>query len=113
VSEAFDTGVRTAEVVRSHPRYVDTPFGAMALHRVDAGILAAQAFCPHMDGPLWEGTVGGERIVCPWHQWCFDLRTGKRILLGLVSRGGSSGLLVCDVSTSEAGTIVLANPRRG
>lgn len=111
--EPFDTGVRPDEVASGKPRFLRTPFGPMALHRVESGILAAQAFCPHMEGPLWEGTLSGEHIVCPWHQWRYDLRSGKRILLGLIARGGATGLLVCDVSTSESGTLVLSNPRRG
>lgn len=113
MGESFDTGLRPEQIERSKPRFLETPFGAMALHRVESGILAAQAFCPHMDGPLWEGTLSGEDIVCPWHQWCFNLRSGKRKLLGLIARGGSSGLLVCDVSESPTGTLVLSNPRRG
>ncbi len=32
--------------------------------------------CPHRGGPLAEGTVEHGKIVCPWHQWEFDLVTG-------------------------------------
>ena len=113
MSETFDTGLAPAAIEREHPRFIDTPFGALALHRVGDEILAAQAFCPHLDGPLYEGTITGQDIVCPWHQWRYSLRTGRRVLLGLIARGGGSGLLVCDVSVSEHGTLVLANPRRG
>lgn len=113
MSAPFDTGIRPEDVVAEHPKFVETPFGALALHKVGGEILAAQAFCPHLDGPLYEGTIVGEHIVCPWHFWRFDLRTGKRVLLGLLSRGGGSGIVVCDVSVSERGTIVLANARRG
>ncbi len=33
--------------------------------------------CPHADGPLGEGFVQGEAIVCPLHYWEFDIRTGE------------------------------------
>jgi nitrite reductase/ring-hydroxylating ferredoxin subunit len=113
VNESFDTGVYADMITRERPKFVETPFGAMALHRIGEEFLAAQAFCPHLDGPLYEGTLSGEDIVCPWHQWRYNLRTGHRILLGLITRGNGSGLLVCDVSLSPRGTLVLANPRRG
>lgn len=32
--------------------------------------------CPHRGGPLGEGHVEHGKIVCPWHQWEFDLATG-------------------------------------
>lgn len=38
--------------------------------------LALDNVCPHRGGPLGEGTVEHGRIVCPWHQWEFDLVTG-------------------------------------
>lgn len=38
--------------------------------------LALDNVCPHRGGPLAEGTVEGGKIVCPWHQWEFDLTTG-------------------------------------
>ena len=38
--------------------------------------LALDNVCPHRGGPLAEGTVEHGKIVCPWHQWEFDLVTG-------------------------------------
>ena len=38
--------------------------------------LALDNVCPHRGGPLAEGTIEHGKIVCPWHQWEFDLATG-------------------------------------
>jgi nitrite reductase/ring-hydroxylating ferredoxin subunit len=32
--------------------------------------------CPHEGGPLGEGLLLGDRVVCPWHGFDFDVRTG-------------------------------------
>jgi nitrite reductase/ring-hydroxylating ferredoxin subunit len=33
--------------------------------------------CPHLGGPLLEGKILDRTIVCPWHQYKYDLLTGK------------------------------------
>ena len=38
--------------------------------------MALDNVCPHRGGPLAEGTLEHGKIVCPWHQWEFDLATG-------------------------------------
>ena len=38
--------------------------------------LALDNVCPHHGGPLAEGTIEGGKVICPWHQWEFDLATG-------------------------------------
>jgi nitrite reductase (NADH) small subunit len=38
---------------------------------------ACSPVCPHEDGPLAEGWLEGESVVCPWHGFDFDLRTGR------------------------------------
>lgn len=32
--------------------------------------------CPHAGGPLGQGALQGETIVCPWHGFEFNCRTG-------------------------------------
>ena len=40
-------------------------------------IVAFEPRCPHARGPLAEGKLRGHVLVCPWHFFPFDLRTGK------------------------------------
>lgn len=37
---------------------------------------AADAFCPHLHGHLWEGTLEGTVVTCPRHGSQFDLTDG-------------------------------------
>ena len=32
--------------------------------------------CVHRGGPLGQGMVDGNKIICPWHGWTFDVSTG-------------------------------------
>jgi nitrite reductase (NADH) small subunit len=50
----------------------------IAVFRTHAGeVYATQASCPHRDGPLADGLMGGATVVCPLHDRTFDLRTGE------------------------------------
>lgn len=33
--------------------------------------------CPHRGGRLAHGALHGATVVCPWHAWEFDCRTGE------------------------------------
>jgi nitrite reductase (NADH) small subunit len=49
----------------------------IAVFHTRAGeVFACQAVCPHRDGPLSDGILGGATLVCPLHDRSFDLRTG-------------------------------------
>ena len=37
---------------------------------------ALSGACPHEGGPLGDGVLLGDRVVCPWHGFDFDVRTG-------------------------------------
>jgi nitrite reductase (NADH) small subunit len=43
----------------------------------DGRIFAAEASCPHRQGPLADGLLGGSTVVCPLHGFKFDLATGQ------------------------------------
>jgi nitrite reductase/ring-hydroxylating ferredoxin subunit len=38
---------------------------------------ATSPLCPHEDGPLAEGWLEGDAVVCPWHGFDFSLHTGQ------------------------------------
>jgi nitrite reductase/ring-hydroxylating ferredoxin subunit/uncharacterized membrane protein len=52
--------------------------GATALVVVRRGdvVWALKDSCSHIGGPLSEGTLDGDSIVCPWHQSTFHLADG-------------------------------------
>lgn len=49
----------------------------IALYRTADGVFATDNVCPHRGGPLAQGDLLGNEIVCPWHLWGFDVRTGQ------------------------------------
>ncbi len=32
--------------------------------------------CSHRGGPLGQGVVMGDKLICPWHGWQYDVSTG-------------------------------------
>ena len=48
-----------------------------AVCNVAGSIRALEGICPHRGGPLGQGAMYGENVVCPWHAWEFDSTTGQ------------------------------------
>ncbi len=48
----------------------------ICLARVNGELCALDNWCPHRRGPLGQGWIEGNAVVCPWHSWAFDVRTG-------------------------------------
>jgi len=49
----------------------------IALFNVGGKIYATDNTCLHQGGPLGEGDLMSEVVVCPWHQWEYNVRTGE------------------------------------
>src|SRR5262245_29136422 len=49
---------------------------AIALFHTSSGFFATANTCPHRGGPLAEGDLMGNEIICPWHFWSFDVTSG-------------------------------------
>jgi nitrite reductase (NADH) small subunit len=47
-----------------------------AVCNVSGQIYAVEGVCPHRGAPLAYGALHDHTIVCPWHAWEFDCRTG-------------------------------------
>jgi nitrite reductase/ring-hydroxylating ferredoxin subunit len=50
----------------------------IAVFRLRTGqVCAVQATCPHAAGPLADGLIDGQVIICPLHGHTFELATGR------------------------------------
>jgi len=47
-----------------------------ALCNVGGRLTALNGTCLHRGGPLGQGTLHGNFVVCPWHAWEWDCQTG-------------------------------------
>jgi nitrite reductase (NADH) small subunit len=52
----------------------------VVVRNVEGTLHAIENICPHRGGPVGEGDVQGNVIVCPWHDWAFDLSTGQNTM---------------------------------
>lgn len=50
-----------------------------AICNVRGNFHALSGTCLHQGGPLGQGQVADGRVICPWHAWEYDCRTGENI----------------------------------
>lgn len=72
----FDSGITPEDLQKRSPRPFESPWGTLAMVAGPDGPVCVPAVCPHLEGPLAEGTVAEGQIVCPWHLWSFSLEDG-------------------------------------
>jgi nitrite reductase (NADH) small subunit len=46
---------------------------------VDGAVSAIDNVCLHRGGPLGQGMIEGGKVVCPWHGWQWDPKTGEAV----------------------------------
>lgn len=51
----------------------------IAVYRLDDGYYAIEDICTHDGGPLAEGEIEGDVVVCPRHGARFSIRTGAAL----------------------------------
>jgi nitrite reductase (NADH) small subunit len=54
----------------------DSPY---AICNVGGELHALEGICPHAGGPLGQGNIVGDALMCPWHAYEFDPRTGENL----------------------------------
>ena len=48
----------------------------MCIANVNGTYSAMDNVCLHQGGPLGQGTIEHGKVVCPWHVWEYDPKTG-------------------------------------
>ena len=49
---------------------------AVCVANVAGELSALDNWCPHRRGPLGQGWLEDDLVVCPWHSWMFHAKTG-------------------------------------
>jgi nitrite reductase/ring-hydroxylating ferredoxin subunit/uncharacterized membrane protein len=72
----FTPVMAAAELAEGKP--TKTMFGSTAVMLVRRGdaVHALKESCSHLGGPLSQGKLDGDTIICPWHSSTFRLRDG-------------------------------------
>lgn len=56
----------------------------IVIFNVGGELLATGDLCSHDEGPIGDGDIDGDQIVCPRHGARFDIHTGKALTLPAV-----------------------------
>jgi nitrite reductase (NADH) small subunit len=51
----------------------------ICIANVNGEFSAMDNVCLHVGGPLGQGTIEQGKVVCPWHSWQYDPKTGQAV----------------------------------
>lgn len=87
-------------IPRGEGRVFDAGGVRLAVFRTHAdGVFATQERCPHLGGPLADGLMDGQSVICPLHDRIYDLRSGDGLntdcrVQTYPARVGTDGVIV-------------------
>ena len=94
-----------AEIAEGARKVVSDGGVDVGVFRIDGALVAWRNQCPHQGGPVCQGKIlkrveekldderrslgihyveGTSNIICPWHGWEFDIRSGHHVGLDAV-----------------------------
>jgi len=77
--QEFVPVMREDELQEGQPKKANANGIPVLLVRLEGRICAIQETCSHAGGPLSEGKIEGNTVVCPWHASRFSLDDGRVI----------------------------------
>jgi nitrite reductase (NADH) small subunit len=100
VTEIENIPVRQGRVAR---------FGSLelAIFNLGGAFRAVESRCPHKQGPLADGIVAGDDIICPLHNWRLSLDTG----FVRHPKGETEACVKTYPCRAEAGIVLVAIPK--
>lgn len=72
----YVTVARREDLQPGEGRVVEVNGMEVALFNLDGTFYAIDNTCVHQGGPLGEGMLEGETVICPWHNWRYNIKTG-------------------------------------
>lgn len=74
---AFTKAIPTADVPEGGVASAMVNDRQIAILNQGGTFYALDGVCPHEGGPLGEGTIEGDELVCPWHEGRFRVESGE------------------------------------
>lgn len=68
-----------SDIPAGEGKTVEVSAKPIALFNNDGTFQAIDNTCPHRGGSLGDGKLKDNCVVCPLHQWTFNLKTGQNI----------------------------------
>lgn len=68
---------KVGEIEPGTAKLVEVDGREIAVFNCDGEYYALGNECTHVGGPLCEGDIDGESVVCPWHGAEFNIKTGE------------------------------------
>jgi nitrite reductase (NADH) small subunit len=72
-------------------------------HLRSGAVRATQPWCPHRGGPLADGLIGDDTVICPLHNRAFNLSSGE-------AKSNETGIATFPARVESDGTIVVSLP---
>lgn len=72
----WEQAFRSEEVTLQMPRCYMHAQARIGVFRTATGLFAIDNSCTHYEAELHLGELKGEVVLCPWHRWRFNLRSG-------------------------------------
>ncbi|MBI3995633.1 MAG: nitrite reductase small subunit NirD [Nitrospirae bacterium] len=72
----YVTVAKPEDLAPGEGRVVEVQGNEVALFNLNGAFYAIDNLCVHQGGPLGEGLLEGENVICPWHSWKYNLKSG-------------------------------------
>jgi nitrite reductase/ring-hydroxylating ferredoxin subunit len=76
VEDMLPNEFRTKDLPPGQIALVEVEGEPVAVYNVEGTYYATHNECTHAGGPLDEGELKGNQVICPWHDSCFDVTSG-------------------------------------
>lgn len=61
-------------------KLVEAAGQGIAIFNIGGAYYAIDNACPHRGGPLAEGVLAGDEVICPWHGSRFNVKSGAVLI---------------------------------
>jgi len=75
----FRKAFKKSEVEKGFGKVFEYGQKSIAVFNYEGKFYAIDNLCPHRMGPLGDGPLVENVVICPWHGWQFDVLNGEAV----------------------------------